>query len=213
MNEDKIPPSHPGVFLLEDFMEPYGITEQRLARDTGIQLGDIKDLIKGNRALTPNIAMRLARYFCTRESYWLTLQAGYELELEKDLVGDQVEKEVMALDDAVRHMAEAEKTIKIPAYRAPKGDRMLREAERCDLCSGSLEPGKTKLEFWLGEQLVVVQDMPADVCRRCGEAYLSYINSASLDRLRSKSDKPEPEQFLSVPVYSAQRLLGTKSQA
>ena len=213
MSEDKIPPLHPGEFLLDEFMEPYGISEQRLATDTGIELGDVKDLIKGKRDVTPNIALRLARYFCTRETYWLALQSGYDLDVEQDAVGDKLDKEVVALDAAARHMAEGEKTIKVPAYRAPKGDRMLREADRCDLCGGALAPGKTMLEFWLGEQLVVVEDMPAHVCRQCGEAYLSPANATKLDHLLNARDKLEPEKFLNVPVYSAEHLQEIKSPA
>ena len=211
MSDDKIPPLHPGEFLLDEFMEPYGISEQRLATDTGIELGLVKDLIKGKRDVTPNIALRLARYFCTRETYWLALQSGYDLDMEQDAVGDKLDKEVVALDAALHHAEEGEKIIKVPAYRAPKGERMLRDADRCDLCNGILEPGKTSLEFWLEEELVVVQDMPAYVCRQCGEAYLSPANASKLDHLLNDRNKLEPEKFLNVPVYSAERLLETKS--
>lgn len=83
------------------------------------------------------------------------------------------------------------------------------DLDLCDFCSGILGPGKTTMQFWLGEQLVVVRDLPADVCQQCGEAYLSAEVSGKLDIFLTEDCKHRPEQILSVPAYSARQLLGS----
>ncbi len=76
-------------------------------------------------------------------------------------------------------------------------------ADRCDRCGGGLRSGTTTLEIWRGEELVVVRDVPADVCEQCGEAYISPEVSDELDVLLSEPGPPE--RILSVPAYSAKR--------
>ncbi len=79
--------------------------------------------------------------------------------------------------------------------------------DRCDLCSGELAPGKTTLEIWRGEQLIVIRDVPADVCQQCNEAYISADVSERLDRFLVEYRRHRPKQYLAVPQYSAAQAL------
>jgi YgiT-type zinc finger domain-containing protein len=78
----------------------------------------------------------------------------------------------------------------------------------CDLCGGELLEGVTTLEFWRGEELVVIKDVPADVCQQCHEAYLSPDISERLDRFMAERHRHCPERTLSVPLYSAPQAIG-----
>ncbi len=85
----------------------------------------------------------------------------------------------------------------------PKGEKMNNTVDRCDLCGGELKPGKTTLEIWRGEELLVIKDVPADVCQQCNEAYISADVSERLDHFLSEYHRHRPERYLAVPQYSA----------
>ncbi|HLT89298.1 MAG TPA: HigA family addiction module antitoxin [Woeseiaceae bacterium] len=91
----KLPPIHPGEVLLEEFLEPMGISQYRLAKDISVPPRRINEIVHGERSITADTALRLARYFGTSERFWLNLQARYDLEVEKDRLGDRLEKEVL----------------------------------------------------------------------------------------------------------------------
>ena len=96
----KPPPVHPGEILLEEFLNPLGLSQSRLARDTSVPPRRISDIVRGVRPITAETALRLARYFGTTERFWLNLQAQYDLEVEKERLGDRLEQEVMIRGDA-----------------------------------------------------------------------------------------------------------------
>ena len=73
-------PIHPGEVLLEDFMKPLGLSQYRLAHDIGVTPIRISQIVNGQRAITVDTAMRLARYFSTSAGVWLRLQIRYDLE-------------------------------------------------------------------------------------------------------------------------------------
>jgi YgiT-type zinc finger domain-containing protein len=75
--------------------------------------------------------------------------------------------------------------------------------DRCDLCGGPLQPGNTILEVWRGEELLVIRDVAADVCRQCGEAYISAEVSKHLDHFLAEHHRYRPERYFAVPEYSA----------
>jgi YgiT-type zinc finger domain-containing protein len=75
--------------------------------------------------------------------------------------------------------------------------------DRCDLCGGELKPGVTTLEIWRGKELLVIKDVPADVCQQCHEAYLSPEISAKLDRFVLEHHQHRPERYIPVPQYMA----------
>jgi YgiT-type zinc finger domain-containing protein len=79
--------------------------------------------------------------------------------------------------------------------------------ERCDLCGGALQPGQTTLEFWRGEELLVIRDVPADVCQQCHEAYLSAAISERLDHFVNEYQRRRPERYLAVPQFSAAQMM------
>jgi antitoxin HigA-1 len=94
----KIPLIHPGEILKEEFLSPLGISQYRLAKDTGVPPRRINEIVRGTRAITADTALRLARYFGTSEHFWLNLQARYDLEVQKDRLGDRLLSEVKVLE-------------------------------------------------------------------------------------------------------------------
>ena len=97
MSEQKMPPIHPGEILLEEFLNPLGISQYRLARDVSVPPRRINEIVQGKRSISADTALRLARYFGTAERFWLNLQAHYDLEIEKDRLGDRLDREVAIL--------------------------------------------------------------------------------------------------------------------
>ena len=96
----KLAPVHPGAILLQDFLEPLGVSQYRLAHDISVPPRRINEIVHGKRAVTADTALRLARYFGTSERFWLNLQARYDLEVQRDLLGGRLKKEVQVLDRA-----------------------------------------------------------------------------------------------------------------
>ena len=90
----KMAPVHPGEILMEDFLEPMGISQYRLSKDIGVPPRRINEIVHGKRAISPDTALRLARYFGVTETFWSNLQAHYDLEVQRDILGARLEKEV-----------------------------------------------------------------------------------------------------------------------
>lgn len=80
----KLAPIHPGEVLMEDFIEGFGITQQRLAVSIGVPPRRINEIVHGDRAITADTALRLARYFGTSAEFWLNLQSQYDLDKAED---------------------------------------------------------------------------------------------------------------------------------
>jgi addiction module HigA family antidote len=93
----KIEPIHPGEILNEEFLAPLGISQYRLAKDTSVPPRRINEIVRGQRAISADTALRLSRYFGTSERFWQNLQGRYDLEIEKDRLGDRLEREVRML--------------------------------------------------------------------------------------------------------------------
>ncbi len=85
---------HPGEVLLEEFLTPMEISQNRLARDIGVPPRRINEIVHGKRAITADSALRLARYFGTSEGLWMGLQADYDLEEARSQLGDRSTREV-----------------------------------------------------------------------------------------------------------------------
>jgi addiction module HigA family antidote len=100
MSRDKLPPIHPGEILQEEFLGPLGISQYRVAKETSVSPRRINEIVRGTRAITADTALRLSRYFGTSERFWLNLQVRYDLELEKDRLGDRLRREVTIYDRA-----------------------------------------------------------------------------------------------------------------
>ncbi|HVM71563.1 MAG TPA: HigA family addiction module antitoxin [Anaerolineales bacterium] len=95
--DNTLSPIHPGEVLLEDFMKPLGLTQYRLAHDIGVAPIRISQIVKGQRAITVDTAMRLARYFGTSAAVWLRLQVRYDLEVGQGTLSDRINREVKGL--------------------------------------------------------------------------------------------------------------------
>lgn len=85
-----IPPTHPGVILREEFLDPLGITAYRLAKSIGVPKNRVTGIVNGERALTSDTALRLARFFGTTAEFWVNLQSHYDLEVTRHEHGDEI---------------------------------------------------------------------------------------------------------------------------
>jgi addiction module HigA family antidote len=92
-----VSPVSPGEILQEEFLRPLGISQYRLAKALTVPPRRINEIVHGKRAVTADTALRLARHFGTSERFWLNLQARYDLEIEKDRLGDRLYREVQVL--------------------------------------------------------------------------------------------------------------------
>ena len=96
----KLDPVHPGEVLLEEFLKPLDLSQNRLAIEIGVDARRINEIVQGKRAVTANTALRLARYFDMSPEFWLGLQSQYDLDVEEDEMGTQLEKEVRVYAEA-----------------------------------------------------------------------------------------------------------------
>jgi antitoxin HigA-1 len=90
--ETIMPPVHPGEILLEEFLDPLGVSQYQLAKEILVSARRINEIVHGQRRISADTALRLARYFGTSERFWVNLQARYDLEVEKDRLGTALEQ-------------------------------------------------------------------------------------------------------------------------
>ncbi len=93
----KMEPVTPGEILLEEFMRPFGISQNKLARDIDVPVARINDIVHGRRGITANSALRLGKYFKTTAEFWMNLQSRYDLKLARRNDWPAVEKNVRPL--------------------------------------------------------------------------------------------------------------------
>lgn len=87
-------PIHPGEILREEFLDPLGISINRLARDLVVPPGRISEIVNGKRKISADTALRLAKYFDTSVELWTGLQADYDIRVARRTIGEEVEKRV-----------------------------------------------------------------------------------------------------------------------
>ncbi len=97
----KLKPVHPGEVLREEFMEPLGLSMNRLALDLHVPITRISEIVHERRAVTADTALRLGRFFGTSPEFWLNLQARHDLEIARDKKQAKVEREVRPIKSAV----------------------------------------------------------------------------------------------------------------
>lgn len=90
MTEKLYPPIHPGEVLMEDFIDGFGITQNKLAVSIGVPPRRINEIVHGKRAITADTALRLGRYFGVPAQFWLNLQTRYDLDLAEDRAAEQI---------------------------------------------------------------------------------------------------------------------------
>lgn len=91
MTDKLYPPIHPGEILMEEFIEPFGITQHKLSVAIGVPPRRVNEIVHGKRAITADTALRLGKYFGIDPQFWLNLQSRYDLELAEDTVADEIE--------------------------------------------------------------------------------------------------------------------------
>ena len=100
MKRKKLPPVHPGEILMEEYLEPMGISQYRLAKEISVPPRRINEIVHGKRAISTDTALRLARFFGSSELFWVNLQTRYDLEIEKDKLADRLEREVSVFSES-----------------------------------------------------------------------------------------------------------------
>jgi addiction module HigA family antidote len=90
----KMDPIHPGEILLEEFLAPMQLSQNKIAADIGVPPRRINEIIHGKRRITADTALRLAHYFKMSPQFWLGLQIDYDLDVEEDRLGDRLSEEV-----------------------------------------------------------------------------------------------------------------------
>ena len=94
MSEKRLPPVHPGEVLLEEFLRPLGLSQNRLGLSLGVHPRRINEIVLHKRRVTAETALRLGRYFGTSPQFWLGLQSDYDLDVAADDLGERLEREV-----------------------------------------------------------------------------------------------------------------------
>jgi len=94
MSKKQLKPVHPGEVLLEEFLKPMGLTQNRLALDIGVSTRRINEIVTAKRGVTANKALRLARYFRMSHQFWLGLQMDYDLDIAADALAKRLIREV-----------------------------------------------------------------------------------------------------------------------
>jgi len=88
----KLKPIHPGEQLREEFMVPFGLSSNALARALGVTPARINEIVRGRRGISADTALRLARFFGTSHQFWLNLQANYDVQFAEDAAGAVIAK-------------------------------------------------------------------------------------------------------------------------
>ena len=94
MSEKVLHPVHPGEVLLEEFLKPMGLSQNRLGLEIGVHPRRINEIVLQKRRITADTALRLARYFGTSPQFWLGLQTDYDLDVAMDKLGSRLDREV-----------------------------------------------------------------------------------------------------------------------
>ena len=94
MARKRLAPVHPGEVLVREFLEPLELTQYRLAKSLKVPARRINEIVHGTRAVSADTALRLARFFGTSDRFWLNLQAAYDLDMERDRLGERIKRDV-----------------------------------------------------------------------------------------------------------------------
>jgi addiction module HigA family antidote len=98
--QKRVAPIHPGEILLREFLEPLGLTQYRVAKSLKVPARRINEIVHGARAISADTALRLARFFGTSDRFWLNLQAAYDLDVERDRLGNRLQRDVPVFEKA-----------------------------------------------------------------------------------------------------------------
>lgn len=96
----KMNPIHPGEILLEEFLRPMNLSQNKIASDLGVPPRRINEIVHGKRRITADTALRLAHYFDMSPEFWLGLQMDYDLDLEEDKLAGVIPAQVKKYEAA-----------------------------------------------------------------------------------------------------------------
>jgi addiction module HigA family antidote len=94
MKKKALHPVHPGEVLLEEFLNPLGLSQNKLAVSIGVPARRINEIVLEKRKISADTALRLGRFFGMSSEFWLGLQSQYDLDIAADVLGDRLKKEV-----------------------------------------------------------------------------------------------------------------------
>ena len=97
MKNERLAPIHPGEILQKEFLEPMGLSQNKLAIALRVPARRVNEIVLGKRGITADTALRLARYFGMSAQFWLGLQMDYELDIAEDLLESKIEKEIIPM--------------------------------------------------------------------------------------------------------------------
>jgi addiction module HigA family antidote len=97
----KMKPLHPGEILFEEFLKPFGLSQNRLALDIRVPARRINEIVLGKRGVAPDTELRLAKYFHMSPQFWLGLQMDYELDVAEDEIAEKINREVQEFETTV----------------------------------------------------------------------------------------------------------------
>lgn len=100
MKNKDMAPIHPGTILFEEFLQPMGISQYRLAKNTSVSARRINEIVHGKRSISADTALRLGRFFNMTPQFWMNLQSRYDLEVAEDNLADRLDEEVHTHKDA-----------------------------------------------------------------------------------------------------------------
>ena len=100
MTAKRMTPLHPGEILLEEFLKPMSLSQNRLALDIRVPARRINEVVQGKRRITADTALRLARYFDMSPQFWLGLQMDYDLDIAEDQIAERLTKEIQTYQPA-----------------------------------------------------------------------------------------------------------------
>ncbi len=101
LGEERVrPPAHPGKVLEREFLEPLGMTAYQLAKAIGVMPPRVYEVLRGERSVSADTALRLGRYFGTGPEFWINLQSHYDLEVARDRAGEKIERDIKPLSKA-----------------------------------------------------------------------------------------------------------------
>lgn len=97
MAEKRLKLIHPGEVLREEFLKPFGISEDSLAQSIGVSVQDIRAIAAEKQSITADTALRFAKFFGTSAQFWLGLQSDYDLDVTREMLGNKLEREIVPL--------------------------------------------------------------------------------------------------------------------
>lgn len=156
-------PKHPGKILFDEAMTPLGVSRNKLARDIDVPVGRISDIVAGKRGVTPDTALRFAKYFGTTPELWLRLQADYDLHVVRTSTWPKTEPKVAVLEPAAEEAEAVSPPITPPRTVEPAERTSEAETEMPASHGGPVEEPSSEGQTGYAEDIEVDDDGDIDI--------------------------------------------------